>query len=150
MAHRAAAASLLLLPLLAMQVTAEVSWTASDFAVFGACLLGAGLAFEGTVRKTGDRTYRSAVGVALAQAVVTGIVLLAWDSPDGALLQILSLNGFFVVCWLASARLFRASAQRGTGAATASSPPESDRNEPSTDGPTVRPALKTGTSLRER
>ena len=79
-------------------VTAEVSWTASDFAVFGACLLGAGLAFEGTVRKTGDRTYRSAVGVALAQAVVTGIVLLAWDSPDGALLQILSLNGFFVVC----------------------------------------------------
>ena len=93
-----AAVLLLPLPLVAMQFTDEVAWTTSDFAVFGACLLGVGLAFEGTVRKTGDRAYRSAVGVALAQAVVTGIVLLAWDSPDGALLQILSLNGFFVVC----------------------------------------------------
>jgi len=68
-----AAALQLLLPLGAMQFTDEVTWTALDFAVFGALLLGVGLALEGAVRKTGDRAYRAAVAVALA-----GAFLLVW------------------------------------------------------------------------
>jgi len=171
-----AAALLLLLPLGAMQFTDEVTWTALDFAVFGALLLGVGLALEGAVRKTGDRAYRAAVAVALAgafllvwangavgiigdathpanelyagvlaagvvggllarfrpqgmartlgamalaQAGITGIALFAWSLPGNGPLEILVANGVFVALWLVSARLFRASAQHDTGAATA-------------------------------
>lgn len=64
---------LLLLPLIAMQFTGEVGWTAFDFAFFGAMLLVVGGAFELTVRKTASRKYRAAVAVALAAAF-----LLVW------------------------------------------------------------------------
>lgn len=65
----------LLAPLLAMQFTDEVHWTAFDFAFAGAVLLGVGLAFELVVRKTVDGTYRIAAGVALAAAL-----LLVWSN----------------------------------------------------------------------
>ena len=67
------AAFLLLLPLFAMQVTDEVVWDAVDFAVFGALLVGAGLAYELAVRMTGDTAYRAAIGVAVVAAF-----LLVW------------------------------------------------------------------------
>ena len=61
----------LLLPLAAMQLTDEVDWTASDF-VFAALLIGgAGLAIELAVRRTGDRSYRAATGLAVAAAFLT-------------------------------------------------------------------------------
>ena len=66
----AAAAFLLLLPLIAMQFTDEVDWNLADFAVFGALLLGVGLTYELAARRTGDIAYRSAVGVALATAFI--------------------------------------------------------------------------------
>lgn len=69
----ATAALLLLLPLLAMQVTDQVDWDVADFVVFGALLLGVGTAYELTVRMTADTAYRSAVGLALA-----GGFLLVW------------------------------------------------------------------------
>ena len=72
------AALVLLLPLVAMQFTDEVAWTAFDFAFAGALILGVGLAYEAAVRMSRDIAYRAAVGVALAAALglvwVTGAV----------------------------------------------------------------------------
>jgi hypothetical protein len=64
------AALLLLLPLLAMQVTDEVDWDVADFAIFGAMLAGAGGAYELATRMTGSAAYRAGVGVALAAAFI--------------------------------------------------------------------------------
>jgi hypothetical protein len=69
----AAAALVLLLPLVAMQFTDEVNWDVADFVLAGALLVGVGVPYELAVRKTGDPAYRAAVGVALAAAF-----LLVW------------------------------------------------------------------------
>ncbi|MDH3457911.1 MAG: hypothetical protein OER90_13815 [Gemmatimonadota bacterium] len=66
----AAAALILLLPLVAMQFTDEVNWDVADFALFGALLIGVGVSYELAVRTTGDNAYRAAVGVALAAAFI--------------------------------------------------------------------------------
>ena len=66
----AAAALLLLLPLVAMQFTDEVVWDVADFAFAGALLVGTGVTFELAARRTGNRSYRAAVGVALAAAFI--------------------------------------------------------------------------------
>ena len=68
-----AAAFILLLPLLAMQITDEVVWDLADFAVAGALLVGTGLMYELAARKAGNIAYRAAVGIALAAAL-----LLVW------------------------------------------------------------------------
>jgi hypothetical protein len=69
----AAAALVLLLPLVAMQFTDGVNWDVADFVIAGALLVGVGVPYELAVRKTGDTAYRAAVGVALAAAF-----LLVW------------------------------------------------------------------------
>ena len=63
-----AAASILLLPLLAMQFTDEVAWGVFDFAAAGVLLVGAGLAYLLVARRAGNIAHRAAVGVALAAA----------------------------------------------------------------------------------
>jgi hypothetical protein len=65
-----AAALLLLLPLVAMQVTDEMDWDLTDFVIFGALLAGAGGAYELAARRTGSRAYRAAAGLALATAFI--------------------------------------------------------------------------------
>jgi hypothetical protein len=72
-----AVVALWLLPLLAMQMTDEVAWTVSDFAAFGALLLGAGLLFELMLWKVRSPLARIAIGAAIAAAF-----LLIW--ADGA------------------------------------------------------------------
>ncbi|MGX5732321.1 hypothetical protein ACWKWK_17550 [Pseudoxanthomonas beigongshangi] len=68
------AATLLLLPLIAMQFTGEVDWTPFDFAVFGTLLALACGACEVAVRiSRGNRLYRAAAFLAIA----TGF-LLVW------------------------------------------------------------------------
>jgi hypothetical protein len=67
------AASLLLLPLLAMQISDEVNWGAADFIVFGAMLVGAGCIYELAAASAVNVAYRGAVGVAVAAAF-----LLVW------------------------------------------------------------------------
>lgn len=68
-----AAVLLLLLPLVAMQFTKEVNWTASDF-IFAGVLLGSiGLGFELAVRRSGSSAYRVAASLALAATF-----LLVW------------------------------------------------------------------------
>lgn len=64
------AALVLLLPLLAMQLTEEVAWDLADFAIFGGMLVGACGTYELAARVTGNRAYRAAVGVALAAAFI--------------------------------------------------------------------------------
>ncbi|HEX8525369.1 hypothetical protein [Allosphingosinicella sp.] len=62
---------LLLLPLIAMQFTEEVDWTASDF-VFATVLFGSvGLAFEFIVRKSTSVAYRCAASLAVIAAFLT-------------------------------------------------------------------------------
>lgn len=63
----------LLLPLIAMQLTSEVNWTASDF-VFAAVLLGSvGFTLELAVRRSRNLPYRAGVGFAVA-----GAFLIIW------------------------------------------------------------------------
>lgn len=69
----AAAALMLLAPLVAMQFTDEVNWTVSDFVFAGALLFGALCMYELAARRTSHTAYRAAVGVAL-----TAAVLLLW------------------------------------------------------------------------
>ena len=65
-----ATAFILLLPLLAMQITDEVVWSPADFAFAGALLFGTGLTYELVARKAGTIAYRFAVGAALAAAFI--------------------------------------------------------------------------------
>jgi hypothetical protein len=58
-------ASLLLLPLVAMQFTNEVKWTLSDFVAAGILLLVAGLVVEFILRKVKTTKFRIAACVAL-------------------------------------------------------------------------------------
>jgi hypothetical protein len=67
------AAGLLLAPLIAMQVTDEVAWDLADFLVAGALVGSVGLGYELALRKSRDRAYRAAAGLALATAFI-----LAW------------------------------------------------------------------------
>ncbi|HUE80171.1 MAG TPA: hypothetical protein VMN38_11130 [Sphingomicrobium sp.] len=62
---------LLLLPLVAMQFSDEVHWTAADF-VFAAVLFGSvGLAFELIVRKSNSLAYRFGAGTAVLATLLT-------------------------------------------------------------------------------
>lgn len=66
-------AALLLTPLIAMQFTSEVNWTASDF-VFAAILIGgSALAYEIAVLTTASHAYRGGIALSLAAAF-----LLVW------------------------------------------------------------------------
>jgi hypothetical protein len=60
------AALLLLAPLVAMQFTDEVDWSAADFAVAAVLVIGTGLALELTVRKGRGLAWRAAAATALA------------------------------------------------------------------------------------
>lgn len=68
-----AAAFILMVPLVAVQVTDQMAWSVADFAVAGALLIGTGLMYELGTRKARTTAYRAAVGVAVAAAL-----LLVW------------------------------------------------------------------------
>jgi hypothetical protein len=59
---------LISVPLLAMQVTDEVDWTLSDFAIIGALLFGGCALYELAARSTRSITHRLAVGSPSARA----------------------------------------------------------------------------------
>ena len=56
---------LLLVPLVAMQLTDEVRWNLADFVVAGALLFGAGATYHLLAARTDNLAYRAAVGVAV-------------------------------------------------------------------------------------
>jgi len=70
-----ATAFLLLIPLVAMQFTKEVNWTASDFVVAGVLLFGTGLTYAVVSRMGNNGSYRLGVGVAVAAGL-----LLIWGN----------------------------------------------------------------------
>jgi hypothetical protein len=68
-----ATAFILLLPLVAMQITAEVDWGLADFAFAGALLGGTGLLLhELAARKAGNIAYRAAATAIGVAAIVLG------------------------------------------------------------------------------
>ena len=66
-------ALLLLIPLVAMQFTREVTWTLADFVLAGGLLFGAGLTYVLIARLGGNAAYRLAAGVAVGAGL-----LLSW------------------------------------------------------------------------
>lgn len=64
---------ILLIPFIAMQFTAEVSWTLFDFVVAGVLLLGTGLMCELAMRKVKNVNHR--IGVI---AVILVVLFLVW------------------------------------------------------------------------
>jgi hypothetical protein len=75
-------ACILLLPLVAMQITDEVDWGLADFVLAGALLVGTGLLLELAVRKPGSVAYR----VAATAIGVAAIVLGEADDAPGLVL----------------------------------------------------------------
>jgi hypothetical protein len=73
------AVALFLLPLVAMQFTAEVQWTGFDFLVWGVMLLVACGAYELVSRMSPDRHYRLGAGV----AIVTGFLVFWANAAVG-------------------------------------------------------------------
>ncbi len=65
--------ALLLVPLVAMQVTDEVQWGLEDFVVMGALVFGALLAYEYIAAQGGTRAYRGATAIAVGTSF-----LLIW------------------------------------------------------------------------
>jgi hypothetical protein len=63
-------AALLLIPLVAMKFTDEVSWSIADFVVAGVLLLGTGLLFDFIIRKTKNMRYRIILSVVLLIALL--------------------------------------------------------------------------------
>lgn len=63
-----ATAAVLAIPLVAMQFTQEVNWTASDFVVMGVLLMVTGLAFVFASRKVKTARQRMLVGGLIALA----------------------------------------------------------------------------------
>jgi hypothetical protein len=60
-------------PWAAMQISGEVQWTARDFVLAAALVLGTGVAFDLVVRRRANRSYRLAAALALGAAF-----LLVW------------------------------------------------------------------------
>ena len=91
------AALLLLAPVVAMQVTDEVNWTASDFLFAGIVFGTIGLTAELIVRRSGSLAYRAGAGCALAAAFVivwaNAAVGMIGDGNN-------SYNGYFYVAIL--------------------------------------------------
>ncbi len=61
----AIAISILLIPLVAMNLTNEVNWSLFDFIVVGGLLLGTGLILEFILRKIKSLRYRILLGIVL-------------------------------------------------------------------------------------
>jgi hypothetical protein len=72
-------AALILAPVVAMQFTPDVDWTASDFVFAVVMLGGVGVAYELAVRATGDWAYRAGAAVALG----AGLLLLWANAAVG-------------------------------------------------------------------
>jgi hypothetical protein len=85
-----ATAFILLLPLVAMQLTDEVDWGVADFVFAGALLGGTGLLLERAVRKPASLAYRAGAVAIGAAAIVFGE---ADDAPGLVLFGCLLIAG---------------------------------------------------------
>jgi hypothetical protein len=83
-------ALILLVPLVAMQITDEVDWGVADFVLAGVLLGGTGLLLEAAVKKPGNVTYRVAAAAIGLAAIVLGE---ADDAPGLVLFGLLLILG---------------------------------------------------------
>lgn len=83
-----ATAFILLIPLIAMQITDEVKWGLFDFIVIGALLFGTGLTYELLARKIKNRKHRIALAIALVLAM-----LLIWADLAVGVFNIPGISG---------------------------------------------------------
>lgn len=60
--------AILLIPLVAMQFTSEVSWQLGDFVIFGGLLLGVGVLIDMAMRKLNKSKYKT--------LIIFGIIVL--------------------------------------------------------------------------
>ena len=67
------ALSLLLIPLIGMQVSDDVNWSTFDFIIMGILLLGTGLIVEFALRKF--KTFKSRI---IACAIILAVFFLVW------------------------------------------------------------------------
>jgi maltodextrin utilization protein YvdJ len=65
--------ALLLIPLIAMQFSAEVKWTLIDFVAAAVLLTGAGFAIEFAIRKITNKKHRIAICI-----TILGLLLFTW------------------------------------------------------------------------
>ena len=79
-------ASILMVPLVAMQFTDEVMWTLSDFVFAGILIFGTGLLYQLATGLTANTAYRAGMGLALATTFIllwiNGAVGVIGDSDD--------------------------------------------------------------------
>ena len=83
-----ATALIVMVPFVAMQVSDEVKWSPTDFAIIGALLLGTGLLYELATRKVRNLRYRAAIGAALVAAL-----LLVWADLAVGIFNIPGISG---------------------------------------------------------
>jgi hypothetical protein len=92
-----AVGALLLTPLVAMQFSDEVKWTAFDFVFAGVFLIGAGLLMEFAARKAKNFAHLAAIGVAIAATLllvwVTGAAGIIGNEQNDANLLFFSVIG---------------------------------------------------------
>lgn len=88
----------LLVPLVGMQISGEVNWSALDFAFAGALLTGSGLLLELAARKPGNVAYR-------AGAAAIGVAAVALGELDDA--PGLVLFGFLLIAGTAALTIRR-------------------------------------------
>jgi hypothetical protein len=133
------AVGLFLLPLVAMQFTAEVKWTGFDFLVWGVMLLVACGAYELVSRMSPSRHYRLGAGVAIVTGFlvfwVNAAVGMIGDGPNAY--NLLFLAAIVVGAIIALASWFRAGGMARALYATAA-----------VHGAVALVALATGTDLR--
>jgi hypothetical protein len=91
-AWAAVVALILLIPLIAMQVSDEWNWDLFDFTFAGTVLFGAALTYELIARKGSTVAYRAAVGLAVATALV-----LVWIN---AAVGIVGNDDLFILMYL--------------------------------------------------
>lgn len=91
-AWAAVVALILLIPLIAMQISDEWNWDLFDFTFAGVVLFGAALTYELIARKGSTVAYRAAVGLAVATALV-----LVWIN---AAVGIVGNDDLFILMYL--------------------------------------------------
>ena len=95
---------ILLLPLVAMQITAEVDWSLADFVLAGVLLAATGLLLELAARKPGSIVYRAAAAAIGVAAIVLGE---ADDAPGLVLFGCLLIAGTVALAVRAAQRQAR-------------------------------------------
>ena len=82
-ARWAAAAALLLTPLIMMQISDEWRWEFGSFILAGVLIGGVGVLYELAEKATGNRAYRAGAAIALIVSLLTVWTAIVRDDGNG-------------------------------------------------------------------